>query len=106
MFSTDLMTNIINNYITVFSTIMPSLLAGKDLTNGDGLRFVGAGLAILGVFGAGIGQGNVGAGACMAMGRNPEIAGKITVTMIISSGIAESGAIYALVVAILILFVG
>lgn len=57
------------------------------------------------VLGAGIGQGAVGQGACLAIGRNPEMYGKITSTMIIASGIAESGAIYSLVIAILLIFV-
>ncbi|WP_420855366.1 ATP synthase F0 subunit C [Williamsoniiplasma lucivorax] len=82
---------------------MPNLYA--EMSVGEGLRFLGAGVAAIGILGAGIGQGVVGQGACLAIGRNPEMASKITSTMIIAAGIAESGAIYALVIAILLIFV-
>ncbi|KAF5274339.1 hypothetical protein FQR65_LT17010 [Abscondita terminalis] len=65
-------------------------MASTTTVTDDGLRFIGAGLAIIGAIGAGVGQGNAGAGACMAIGRNPEASGKITTTMVISAGIAES----------------
>nr|WP_232017523.1 hypothetical protein [Mycoplasma mycoides] len=47
----------------------------------------------------------MGQGACLAIGRNPEMASKVTSTMIVSAGISESGAIYSLVIAILLIFV-
>ncbi|WP_422397915.1 MULTISPECIES: F0F1 ATP synthase subunit C [unclassified Spiroplasma] len=72
---------------------------------GDGLKLLGAGLTGMGMVGASIGQGIVGYGACIAIGRNPETAPKITSTLIITAGFAESGAIYALVIAILLIFV-
>nr|WP_240504652.1 ATP synthase F0 subunit C [Mesoplasma chauliocola] len=96
------MANFLVGYFSVLSSVLPLL---ADTTTGDGLKLLGAGVAIVGVAGAGIGQGAVGQGACMAIGRNPEMAPKITSTMIIAAGIAESGAIYALVVAILLIFV-
>jgi F-type H+-transporting ATPase subunit c len=40
------------------------------------------------------------------MGRNPEVAGEIRTNMILGIVFAESIAIYALVVALLLLFVG
>ncbi|WP_407696236.1 ATP synthase subunit c family protein [Spiroplasma cantharicola] len=72
---------------------------------GQGLKLLGAGLTGMGMVGASIGQGIVGYGACIAIGRNPETAPKITSTLIITAGFAESGAIYALVIAILLIFV-
>lgn len=66
---------------------------------------VGAGLAIgIGAIGTGVGQGMIGAKAMEAIGRNPEVAGKITGTMILAAAIAETGAIYSLVIAFIILF--
>ncbi|WP_425443420.1 F0F1 ATP synthase subunit C [Spiroplasma monobiae] len=70
-----------------------------------GLKLLGAGLTGTGMIGASVGQGMVGYGACIAIGRNPETAPKITSTLIITAGFCESGAIYALVVAILLIFV-
>ncbi|ATZ19047.1 F0F1 ATP synthase subunit C [Williamsoniiplasma somnilux] len=107
MLFTELMANVYGNLFAALATILPNFLAETAATTstGDGLKFLGAGVAGIGVFGAGIGQGAVGQGACMAIGRNPEMASKITSTMIIAAGIAESGAIYALVIAILLVFV-
>lgn len=105
MILTDFMTNIYAGYISVLSTVLPTFLAGSTTTVTDfGYKYIGAGVAVVGVLGAGIGQGQAAAGACMAIGRNPEAAGKITTTMVIGAGIAESGAIYALLISILILF--
>ena len=65
------------------------------------------GLAIgLGAIGPGIGIGLLVMGALQAMGRNPEAAGEIRTNMILGIVFAESIAIYALVVALLLLFVG
>ena len=66
---------------------------------------VAAGLAIgLGAIGPGIGIGLVAGPALGAMGRNPEAASVIRTNMILAIVFAEAVAIYALVVALLILF--
>ncbi|WP_029905565.1 ATP synthase F0 subunit C [Mycoplasmopsis opalescens] len=70
-----------------------------------GLIAVGAGLAMLGSFGCGLGQGIAAGKACDAVGRNPEAASKIRTMMLIGQGVAESSAIYCLIVAIIIIFV-
>ena len=73
--------------------------------DGDILN-IGAGLAIgLGAIGPGIGIGLLGAKAMEAIGRNPEAAGPIQTNMILAIAFAEAIAIYALVVAIIIIFV-
>ncbi|PPE04886.1 F0F1 ATP synthase subunit C [Entomoplasma ellychniae] len=104
MLNSFYVTNVLTAYVSVMTQILPIILA-ETVNIGDGLKYLGAGVAIVGVIGAGIGQGAIGQGACMAIGRNPEMAPKITSTMIIACGIAESGAIYALVIAILLIFV-
>lgn len=60
-----------------------------------------AGLAGLG---AGIGIGNTGSGACMGLARNPEIQPKLMVFMILGMALAESCAIYGLVVSLILLY--
>jgi F-type H+-transporting ATPase subunit c len=66
---------------------------------------VGAGLAIgLGAIGAGAGIGNAANGACAAVGRNPGVQGKIMTVMLVGMAMAESVAIYALVVALVLLY--
>ncbi len=66
---------------------------------------IGAGLAIgLGAIGAGAGIGNAANGACSAVGRNPGVQGKIMMTMLVGMAMAESIAIYALVVSLVLLY--
>lgn len=74
-----------------------------DLT--IGLKALGAGLAMIGAIGPGVGIGLLVQGALQAMGRNPEAAGQIQTNMILGIAFAEAVAIYALVVALIILFV-
>jgi ATP synthase F0 subunit c len=69
-------------------------------------RLLGAGFATMGMIGAGVGIGLLVNGAVQAMGRNPDASGNIQVNMVLGIAFAEAVAIYALVVALLILFVG
>ena len=65
-----------------------------------------ASLAIgLGALGPGLGIGILGAAAMNAIGRNPEARGAILTNMILAIAFAEAIAIYALIVAFLLLFV-
>ena len=68
-------------------------------------KLIGAGLAMVGVIGGGIGIGVVSGGAVQAMGRNPDATGTIQTNMILGIAFAEAVAIYCLVVALLLLFV-
>lgn len=72
---------------------------------GYGLAAVGAGLAAIGVLGTGIGQGYAAGKASEAVGRNPEAEAAIRKMLIMGLAIAESSAIYALVISILLIFV-
>lgn len=70
-------------------------------------KLLAAGLAIgLGAIGPGIGLGIGTWGATQAIGRNPDAEGPIRTAMILGLGFAEAVAIYALVVALVIIFVG
>ena len=70
------------------------------------MKLLAAGLAIgLGAIGPGIGVGLVGMGALDALGRNPEARGPILTNMILAIAMAEAVAIYALLIAILLIFV-
>jgi F-type H+-transporting ATPase subunit c len=70
------------------------------------MKLLAAGLAIgLGAIGPGIGVGLVGMGALNALGRNPEARGPIMTNMILAIAMAEAVAIYALVIAVVLVFV-
>ena len=71
----------------------------------DALAYLGAGLAAIGMIGPGLGIGLVASGALQAMGRNPEFAPTLQTNMILGIVFAESVAIYALVVALILMFV-
>ena len=66
---------------------------------------LGAGMAMIAGIGPGIGEGNAVAKACEAIGRQPECRGTVTTTMIMGCAIAETTGLYALVIAILLIFV-
>lgn len=70
-----------------------------------GLIAIGAGIAVMTGMFTGIGEGLVGAHAVDAIGKNPEQEGKIRSTMILGIALAETCAIYGLLVAILLMFV-
>lgn len=66
---------------------------------------LGAGLAMIAGIGPGIGEGNAVAKACEAIGRQPESKSAVTSTMLFGCVIAETTGLYALVIAILLIFV-
>jgi len=67
--------------------------------------FLGGGLAMgLGAVGAAIGEGYTAAEANYALSRNPQGAGDLFKTMLVGQAIAESASIFALVIAMILLF--
>ncbi len=66
---------------------------------------LGAGVAMIAGIGPGIGEGNAVAKACEAIGRQPECKGDVTTTMMMGCAIAETTGLYALVIAVLLIFV-
>ena len=81
-----------------------SLFAGNEPTEMiKAYAALGAGVAITaGAGGGGIGIGLSGLGALVAISRNPGLGGRIMTLMIISMALAESCAIYALVIAFML----
>lgn len=81
----------------------------EQLTVGDGLKYLGAGLgaglAAFTGFGTGIGQGGAAGKAVEAVGRQPEAVSAIRSTMIMGQAVAETTGIYGFVTAILLIFV-
>lgn len=72
----------------------------------EAAKAIAAALSIgLGAIGSGLGIGMLASKAMEAIGRNPEAEGKIKTNMILAIAFTEAIAIYALVVALIILFV-
>ncbi|MDR0249050.1 MAG: ATP synthase F0 subunit C [Oscillospiraceae bacterium] len=82
--------------INAFAEALASVLAAGQ---------IGAGIAILATFFTAIGQGNIVAKTIESTARQPEAAGAIRPTMFIGLAMAETGGIYGLVIAFVMLFV-
>jgi F-type H+-transporting ATPase subunit c len=75
----------------------------KAIIIGCSLCVAGVAMAF-GTIGTALGMGNGLNGATNAVGRNPEAQGKILVTMMVGLAMIESLAIYALVIALIVLY--
>ncbi len=85
---------------------MLSGILPQEAISPESIKLLAAGIAIgLGVIGPGIGIGILGAAAMNAIGRNPEARGPILTNMILAIAFAEALGIYALVVAVILVFV-
>lgn len=69
----------------------------------DGLKYVGAAIAVLTGLGSGIGEGMICAHAIDGMARNPQMYSKLRTSMILGCALDETTGIYGLVIAILCL---
>ena len=79
-------------------------VSGTDLVRAAAL--LGAGISMgFGAIGPGIGEGFAAGKACEGIARAPEHANLLTRTMLVGQAVAESTGIYALVVALLLIFV-
>ncbi len=83
------------------------LLLAEAVYNADfisGLALLGAGIAMIGGLGSGIGQGFAAGKAAEAVGRQPEASGKITTTMLVGQAMAETTGLYSLIIAFVLIF--
>jgi len=75
------------------------------LAGDGGIAIFGAALGCgLAIIGAGIGIGFIGGKALESMARQPEIAGKVSTTMLIAAALIEGVTLFALVICFLTLF--
>lgn len=70
----------------------------------DAARLIGAGLAAIGMIGAGIGVGNVWASYIQALARNPAAKGDIGASIWIGFAVTEAIALFALIIGFMALF--
>lgn len=70
-----------------------------------GCSAIGAGLAMFGAIGPGIGEGYAAGKALEAIGRQPECKGEVTSTLILGCALTETTGIYSFIVALILLFV-
>ncbi len=82
-------------------------MASPELLQGvvKAAALFGAGFCMgIGSLGPGLGQGYAAGKACEAIGKAPETAGLVTRTMLVGQAVTESCGIYALVIALLLIF--
>mgnify|MGYP003609620135 FL=1 len=71
----------------------------------EAAKMIGAGLAMIGALGGGVGVGLSVLGAVQGMARNPDTYGNLLSSMILGIAFSAAIAIYCLVIAFLMLFV-
>lgn len=92
--------------MAVFAVASVAYAAGGDGTSADGDKALAAGIAIgLAAAGGAIGMGISIAKSAEGISRQPEAAGRISTSLMLGLVFVETAIIYALVVAILIIFV-
>lgn len=88
---------------TILNFLLPIL---EVLAEGEyyamGMAAIGAGLAVLTGLGPAIGEGLIGAKAMEAIGRQPEAAGTIRLTMLIGQAVTETTGLYGLIIAFML----
>lgn len=95
-------------FALVISIIM---LFANPLVSKEGMVLVlaasalGAGLAMIAGIGPGIGQGYAAGKASEAVGKRPKLQSQITRTMLLGQAVAQTTGIYALIIALILLFV-
>ena len=70
----------------------------------DAAKMIGAGLAVIALFGVGIGIGNIFSTLIATVGRNPSVQQRVFPFAILGFALVEAVALFALLIAFLILF--
>ncbi|MFP3982547.1 MAG: ATP synthase F0 subunit C [Desulfurivibrionaceae bacterium] len=98
----------LTTFLVLGLTALAMAAEGGDASGGSLLgaaTFIGAGLVVgLAGGGCGIGMGMLGRGLMEGSARNPEMSGKLTVSMLIVFALIETFTIYALVIGLILLY--
>ncbi len=70
----------------------------------EALKYIGVGLMSLGMLGAAIGVGNIFAAMLNGLARNPAAESKLAKYIYVGAGLAEAMGLFALVIALLLIF--
>ncbi len=71
---------------------------------GEGMKYIGAGLAVVGLFGVGLGISNIFSTLINSTARNPPMQEKLFPIGVLGFALTEAVALFALLIAFLILF--
>lgn len=70
----------------------------------EALKYIGVGLMSIGLFGAALGVGNIFVAMLNGIARNPAAEGKLAKYVYVGAGLAEAMGLFALVIALLLIF--
>lgn len=91
------MMNVLTNLIL---TVLEAVAYAPEFAMG--MAAIGAGIAVFTGVGPAIGEGMIGAKAMEAIGRQPEAAGTIRLTMLIGQAVTETTGLYGLIIAFML----
>lgn len=70
----------------------------------EALKYIGIGFMSLGMLGAALGVGNIFSAMLNGIARNPAAEGKLAKYVYVGAGLAEAMGLFALVIALLLIF--
>ena len=91
-------------YIYTNSLLNLNYLRKEKNMEMDAAKLIGAGLAVIALAGVGVGIGNIFASLVTAVGRNPAAKNEVFGIAILGFALTEAVALFALVIALLLLF--
>lgn len=98
----------ISESASIFSLVIAILLLFVDVPSASLLKaasLVGAGVCMgFGAIGSGIGAGMPAGESCLGISRQPAVAARLTTNMLIGTAVCQTPAIFAMVVALLLMF--
>jgi F0F1-type ATP synthase membrane subunit c/vacuolar-type H+-ATPase subunit K len=83
---------------------MSAPLLGVSFMEVEAAKMIGAGIATFALFGVGLGIGNIFSTLISTVGRNPSVQQRVFPYAIIGFALVEAVALFALLIAFLILF--
>ena len=98
----------ISESASIFSLVIAILLLFMDISDpgiAKAASLLAAGLCMgFGAIGSGVGAGIPAGRSCLAIARQPAVSGRITTNMLIGTAVCQTPAIFAMVVALILLF--
>lgn len=95
---------------SIFALVIAILLLFLDISGATllkGAALFGAGICMgFGAIGAGVGSGFPGGQACLGISRQPAVISQLTTNMLIGSAVCQTPAIFSMVVALMLMFMG
>ena len=92
---------------SIFALVVAILLIFQKFSGNlyDAVGLISAGISMgVGACGAGVGSGFPGGTACMGISRNPKAASQITTNMLIGQAVAQTPAIFAMLVSFILMY--